>query len=98
MIKLIKNLDKDSFILAEKLANILNIFSHNKVTNFVESACWPDDVKGYGLTSMDSWHYKDLPVRIPELFSKNNITYTSDDALGILVFKFNVITTIASST
>jgi hypothetical protein len=73
--------------LGEKITNILNGFSHNVITNFVESACWPDDVKKYGMSSMDEWHYIDLPVRFPSLLEKQNITYKQDDALGTIVFK-----------
>jgi hypothetical protein len=57
------------------------------VTNFVESACWPDDVKTFGLKSMDEWHFIDLPVRFPEILEKQNITFKDDDALGTLVRK-----------
>ena len=53
--------------------------------DFVESACWPDDIKKYGMTSMDNWHFLDIPVRYPEI--KINITYTPQDALGILVIE-----------
>ncbi len=76
-------LDQNAFYLAERIAGVLNIFSHNKVNGFVESACWPDDVKTFGLSSMDNWHFLDIPVRFPEV--KANITWTSQDALGILV-------------
>ena len=68
---------------------MLNIFSHNLITNFVESACWPDDVKTFGLKSMDEWHFIDLPVRFPELIEKSNITFKDDDALGTLVRQLN---------
>jgi hypothetical protein len=80
-------LDSESFDFAERLTNILNIFSHNKITNFVESACWADDVKTVGLNSLDEWHFIDLPVRYGKLFEKNNlnITYKPDDALGTIV-------------
>lgn len=83
------NLDSETFDFAERLTNILNIFSHNKVTNFVESACWPDDVKTEGLNSMDNWHFIDLPVRYSKFFEnhKANITYNTNDALGTLVRK-----------
>jgi hypothetical protein len=78
-------LDRDAYNLADKLASNLNIFSHNTVTNFIESACWPDDIKGYGLISMDNWHYNNLPVRFDEIIANNNITFTVDDALGTIV-------------
>jgi len=53
-----------------KLVNILNDvlipFSHGKITNFVESACWPDDLKQYKMGEMDSWHFTDIPVTYDE--------------------------------
>ena len=87
-------LDRETFFLSDRITSIMNIFSHNLVSNFVESACWPDDVKKFGLKSLDEWHFIDLPVRYPEVaerLAKSNITYKNDDALGTLVkikFKF----------
>jgi hypothetical protein len=58
------------------------------ITNFVESACWPDDVKTHRLTIMDQWHYIDLPVRYENKL-KQAISYKPDDALGTIVRKFH---------
>jgi len=69
------------------MTNILNIFSHNKVTSFVESACWPDDQFSYGLFTMFGWHFIDLPVTYPPN-SKEPYIYKPDDALGIIVYIF----------
>ncbi len=80
-------LEPEAFYLADKITGILNIFSHDKINSFVESACWPDDVKTFGLSSMDPWHFIDIPVRFPEI--KQNITNGPSDALGILVLIFN---------
>ena len=66
----------------------MNIFSHDKINSFVESACWPDDVKTFGLSSMDPWHFIDIPVRFPEI--KQNITSGPSNALGVLVIIFNL--------
>ena len=30
------------------------------VTDAVEGACWPDDIKGYGLYPTGGWHFKDI--------------------------------------
>ncbi len=69
------------------MTNILNGFSHNVITNFVESACWPDDVKKFGLNSMNSWHFIDLPVKYntDKILLKKEINYQPDDALGTIV-------------
>ena len=85
-------LDREAYYLAERLTGILNIFSHELITNFVESACWPDDVKGFGLSSMDNWHFVDIPVHIPTINSTNFTIFSTSNALGILVInKFNRI-------
>jgi len=81
------NLDKDAFYLAENITDIMNALSHKKVTNFVESACWADDVKGYGMNSQDNWHFIDLPVRYPPV--PQPLVYKPDDANGIIVFNFD---------
>ncbi len=67
------------------MTNIMNSFSHKLVTNFVESACWPDDVKKFGLSQMDEWHFINLPVRLEELIKSTDIKYKKNDALGTLV-------------
>jgi len=78
--------DPDAYELANRISSILNIFSHGKVNNFVESACWPDDLKEYSLHAMDNWHFIDVPVNISSIYDWINITSTPDDAIGILVF------------
>jgi hypothetical protein len=69
---------------ASRLSNILNVFSHNLVNTFVESACWPDDLKQYELHSMDDWHFIDVPVYLNKTMYQE-ITYGENDALGIMV-------------
>jgi hypothetical protein len=73
--------------LAERISGILNTLSHNKTNSFVESACWADDVKIYKLFAMEGWHFTDLPVTFPEV--ELNVTWTNDDALGIMVIISN---------
>jgi hypothetical protein len=63
----------------------LNNFSHGKITNFVESACWPDDVKTFLMSSMNEWHFIDVPVYLEKLLQIRNITYKDDDAVGTIV-------------
>jgi hypothetical protein len=77
--------DPDAYELANRISSILNIFSHGKVNNFVESACWPDDLKEYSLRAMDNWHFIDVPVNMTSVIEFINITSTPDDAIGILV-------------
>lgn len=75
----------DAYELANRLTSILNIFSHGKVNNFVESACWPDDLKEFALHAMDTWHFIDVPVHIEDGKKYINITTTPSDAYGIIV-------------
>jgi hypothetical protein len=77
--------DPKSFELAEKLTSVLNSLSHNLVHNFVESSCWPDDLKAHGLKSMDNWHYINMVVSKEANKTDTNIAYTISDALGTLV-------------
>ena len=56
--------DPDAFEFANRISSILNIFSHGKINNFMESACWPDDLKEYSLHEMDNWHFINFPVNM----------------------------------
>lgn len=79
--------DPDAFEFANRIASILNIFSHGRVNNFVESACWPDDLKEYYLHAMDNWHFINVPVNMTSVIDFINVTSTPSDAVGILVRK-----------
>ena len=79
--------DPDAYELANRITSILNVFSHGKVSDFVESACWPDDLKTYSLHAMDDWHFIDVPVNMTRIKEFINITTTPDDAFGIIVKK-----------
>jgi len=81
----LSNEDPDAFELANRISSILNIFSHGKVNNFVESACWPDDLKEYSLHAMDNWHFINVPVNMTSVIDFINVTSTPDDAVGVLV-------------
>lgn len=76
--------------LANTITSILNVFSHGKITNFVESACWADDVKENYLHEMDNWHFIDVPVNFTDTKKEINITAMSgpEDAYGIIVKLF----------
>ncbi len=75
----------DAYDLANRISSVLNVFSHGKVNNFVESACWPDDLKTYSLKLMDNWHFIDIPINMTTVIDYLNITSTPEDAIGILV-------------
>lgn len=77
-------LDEEVYNFANKVSSILNGFSHNKVNNLIEAACWPDDLKAYGLEAMNDWHFIDLKVSYPAP-KTTNFTYINDDSVGTLV-------------
>ena len=77
--------DSEAYDLANNITSILNKLSHGRISNFVESACWPDDLKAYSLQAMDDWHYINVPVNLTSVLDYINITSTPDDALGVLV-------------
>jgi hypothetical protein len=78
----------EAYDLANKITSILNIFSHGKITDFVESACWADDLKENYLHAMDNWHFIDIPVNYTDRTKAINITSisTPSDAYGIIVY------------
>lgn len=73
------------FETAERITNILNKNSHGKISDFVESACYPDDVKGHGLTILDNFHFIDVPVYLPYNNTAEQIVSAPYDALSFLV-------------
>lgn len=52
----------EAYYLMNNITIILNDQRHDELVNFVESATWPDLVKGYHLNLMDAWHFRDIPV------------------------------------
>ena len=54
--------------------------------NFIESACWPDDLKEFSLHAMDNWHYTTIPINMENINTNKNISLNnSNDAFGIIV-------------
>ena len=76
-------IDDEEFLPAGAKHYTSNIY-HKKVSNFIEAACWPDDLKEFGLLAMNDWHFIDLPVTFPPPAPKT-IVYDNDDAIGTLV-------------
>ena len=52
----------DAYYFMNNLTEILEPERHGKIKSFVESATWPDLIKGYKLSMMDAWHFRDIPV------------------------------------
>lgn len=56
-------LAKDSpstYVAFNKVITSINSLVDNRSQTFIESACWPDDIKPYN-TFWNSWHFKDCP-------------------------------------
>jgi hypothetical protein len=81
----LQNEDPNALKVGTDLAGILNGASHGKINSFVEAACWPDDVKKYGLHNIDDWHFIDVPVWLPKKDNETNLAITVNDAMGYLV-------------
>jgi hypothetical protein len=41
--------------------------THWKTNSIVEAAVFPDDVKDYGLTMLNNWHFIDKPYNVDGL-------------------------------
>ena len=63
----------------ELVENLAGPLTHNTSNTFVESACWPDDIKYYGLEAMNDWHFLNQPYN-PDGFM-NIIEFSNGDAL-----------------
>lgn len=56
--------------------------THGISNTFVESACWPDDIKSYGLEAMNDWHFVDQPYNPDGMM--NIIEFSNGNALWAL--------------
>jgi hypothetical protein len=65
--------------LVEVLAGSL---SHGLANDMVESACWADDIRDYGLDFITTWHYQNRPYNVDGLI--NAQSETQPDALWAL--------------
>ena len=59
-----------------------NFLTHDDADTFVESACWPDDIKAYGLETMNDWHFVNQPYNPDGLM--NIVEYSNGDGLFAL--------------
>ena len=85
--------------LAENLAGTL---THNTSNTFVESACWPDDIKAYGLEAMNDWHFIDQPYNPDGMmniieFSNGNALWAIDQFSGTLTDKSRSVAPLETS-
>ena len=57
----LNQLDPYSSVHFRELVTSINNLCDNKSRTFIESACWPDDIKGkqYNMNLFDPWHFKD---------------------------------------
>ena len=61
------------------VANLAGSLTHGTSDTFVESACWPDDIKVFNLQAMNDWHYVDQPYNPDGMM--NIIEYSNGNAL-----------------
>jgi len=85
------NHNPHTFYLAQNITSILNNISHGKITNFVESATWPDDIKSFGLNLMDNWHFLNIPIRLNDT-DKPQIEHSPNNALALMKTAMKVLT------
>jgi len=71
--------------LAENITSVLNPYSHGKIKTFVESACWPDDVKQFKLDILDPWHYINVPIHLDDTSPYPQISYSDNDCSALIV-------------
>lgn len=57
----LNQLDPYASVHFRDLVTSINALCDNRTRTFIESACWPDDLKGaaYGMKLFDPLHYKD---------------------------------------
>jgi len=83
--------NSNAFYLAQNLTSILNKLSHGKITNFVESATWPDDIKSFSLNLMDNWHFLNIPIRLNDT-DKPHIEHNPNNALAFMKTAMKTLT------
>ena len=56
-------LDPDASVRFRNVVGSINDLCNEKSRTFIESACWPDDIKGrdYKMGLWNPWHFKDSP-------------------------------------
>ena len=59
----LNQLDPYASVHFRDLVGSINNLCNNKSRTFIESACWPDDIKGYPyyMKLFDPYHFKDSP-------------------------------------
>lgn len=83
-----------AFQKADELIKYLSgTLSHSISDSFIESACWADDVRTYGMDAMTTWHYIDKPYN-PE----QEVNPEVDGAGNCLWFLHEIMTTLKSPT
>jgi len=64
------------------VTDLPSALTHGTSNTFVESACWPDDIKSYGLEAMNDWHFVDQPYNPDGMM--NIIEFSNGNALWAL--------------
>jgi hypothetical protein len=86
--------DPTAFQKADRLTSYLGgILSHGISDSFIESACWADDIRDFGLDAMTTWHYIDKPYN-PEKEVNPDVTGSGN----CLWFLHEIMATLQSPT
>jgi len=72
------------------LSPINGNLTHGASNNMVESACWADDIKTYGLNAFNEWHYLNKPYNYDGLI--NVISENGPDALDAIAQAVSTLT------
>lgn len=82
---------KASFEQAQGVVGFLGgDLTHGNSNMFVESACWADDIKGYGFKATNGWHYiekqyiEDSSVMPNGKEAKENVVWAINEAVSTL--------------
>ena len=83
------------------LAPLNGRLTHNKANTFVETACWPDDIKTYDFNEFDNAHFIDRPFNPQGLAdaegSLANIVWAINNLQGTLKAQTNITAPLETS-
>ena len=89
----LSNYDPNAFKEADNIVAVLNgTLSHGLSNSFVESACWPDDIKEFGIHYLDQGHYYDMP------YNPEGMLQTISPGFNILQSWSTIIKTLSQQT
>jgi hypothetical protein len=81
--------DPDAYKDFEDLVLKINSLTNGKSNSFIESACWPDDLKGAKMNFWDNWHFVDRIFNVDGLdstgmYKEINVLFGLNQTMAIL--------------